>query len=98
MNSEAGQLTSPILTFFPPRTIRAWNCWSADQSVQILLIILKPTICRYRYTLLQQGYFCVGLWDAGWGWCEKSPTFLCIGWYKKSHNQVAEKSHKKYHR
>ena len=40
----------------------------------------------------------MGLWDAGWGWCEKNPTFLCIGWYKKSHNGVAEKSHKKYHR
>ncbi len=27
----------------------------------------------------------MGLWDAGWGWCEKNPTFLCVGWYKKSH-------------
>ncbi len=40
-------------------------------------------------TLLQQGFFCVGLWDAGWGWCEKNPTFLYIGWYKKSHNWIA---------
>jgi hypothetical protein len=26
--------------------------------------------------------FCVGLWDAGWGWCEKNLTFLCVGWYE----------------
>ncbi len=32
---------------------------------------------------------CVGLWDAGWGWCEKNPSFSCVGWYKKSINWVA---------
>jgi hypothetical protein len=34
----------------------------------------------------------VGLWDAGWGWREKNSTFLCIGWFKKSHNWVAYKT------
>jgi hypothetical protein len=29
-------------------------------------------------TLLQRGFLCVGLWDAGWGWCEKNPAFLCV--------------------
>ncbi len=63
-------LTSPCLEFF----------W-----VQVLPhFVWKPYVCRCRYPTSER-VFLAGLWDAGWGWWENKPTFLCVGWYKKFH-------------
>jgi hypothetical protein len=51
--------------------------------------VLKSTICGCRYPT-SASFFFVGLWDAGWGWCEKNLTY-CVWEYKKFHNRVAYK-------